>query len=753
VLSIIARLALAAPRRVIAVALLVVIGTAIFGAPAAQSLSAGGFQDPTSQSAQAAALLAAKFHQGDMELVFLLRSSQGVRDGAARAVGTDIVRQLDQTPDVARVSSPWTTPQAAPGLLSADGKSAIIIAGINGAEDLGPKHAQALADRLAHGRDGVDVQAGGMAMVFSQVTQQAERDVLRMESIAIPASFVALLWVFGGLWAAALPMAVAGFAIVGSMAVLRALTFIADVSIFALNLAVAMGLALAIDYTLLIISRYRDEIADGACPDTALVRTLAMAGRTVLFSAMTVALAMIPMVLFPMYFLKSFAYAGIVVVGLAASAAVIVAPAVIVLLGDRIDALDVRRLGRWLSQRRGSAPNPIEQTFWYRTTKFVMRHDAPTLLVGIALLLVLGAPFLGVRWGYPDDRVLPSSSTPRAVSDRLRSDFTPNTATRVTVVIPDITGVGATGLDGYASDLSRVADVTEVSSPTGTFIAGQRTGPPLAPTGIAGGSAFLTVDSSAPLFSSASGTQLDRLHAIAGPAGHPVQLAGIAQLNRDSVESIISRLPLVLGLIGVIMLLLLFQLTGSVVLPIKALALNMLSLTAAFGALVWIFQDGHLSALGTTPTGTLVINMPVLMFCVAFGLSMDYEVFLLSRIREYWLDSHQTISDNDESIALGLARTGRVITAAALMMSISFAALISAQVSFMRMFGLGLTVAVLVDATLVRMVLVPAFMHAFGRLNWWAPKPLARLHDRMGISELGAKRATSTSTDNRVAAH
>jgi RND superfamily putative drug exporter len=248
------------------------------------------------------------------------------------------------------------------------------------------------------------------------------------------------------------------------------------------------------------------------------------------------------------------------------------------------------------------------------------------------------------------------------------------------------------------------------------------------------GSAFLRVSSSAPLFSDASAAQLDRLHEVAGPGGREVLLGGVAQTDRDSVDAIAAKLPLVLGLIAAITFCLLFLLTGSVVLPLKALVLNILSLTATFGAMVWIFQDGHLGALGTTSTGTLVANIPVLLFCIAFGLSMDYEVFLLARIREYWLASGRTSADVGESVALGLARTGRVVTAAALVMSISFAALIAANVSFMRMFGLGLTLAVLMDATLVRMVLVPAFMQLMGRWNWWAPKPLARLHDRIGLN-------------------
>ena len=247
------------------------------------------------------------------------------------------------------------------------------------------------------------------------------------------------------------------------------------------------------------------------------------------------------------------------------------------------------------------------------------------------------------------------------------------------------------------------------------------------------------------LFSDASKAQLSRLHAVPTPAGRDVLIGGGAQVNRDNVYAITSRLPLVLALIGVITFVLLFLLTGSLVLPLKALVLNMLSLSAAFGALVWIFQEGHLDAFGTTPTGTLEANMPVLLFCVAFGLSMDYEVFLVSRIREYWLASgaagpatmrrEKTRADNDESVALGLARTGRVVTAAASIMAIAFAALITAQVSFMRIVGLGLTLAVLVDATLVRMTLLPAFMRVMGRWNWWAPKPLARLHSRIGFSE------------------
>jgi putative drug exporter of the RND superfamily len=752
VLQRIALLAIAAPRRIIAVALLAMVACGIFGIPVAKHLSAGGFQDPTSESAQATKVLVDKFGRGDMELIISVTSDDGAQSPAARSVGTDIADQLQALPYVAQVNSAWTAPgPAAPALISKDGKTGLIVAGITGGESGAQKHAKELTERLVHDRDGVTVRAGGEAMTYVQINGQSEKDLLTMESIAIPLSFVVLVWVFGGLISAALPLAVGGFAILGSMAVLRAITLVTDVSIFALNLTVAMGLALAIDYTLLIISRYRDELADGADRDRALVRTMATAGRTVLFSAMTVALSMVAMVLFPMYFLKSFAYAGIAVVVFAAVAAVVVAPAAIALLGDRLDSLDARRLARRIFRRPDPLPKPIEQNFWYRSTKFVMRRAVPIGVAIVALLLVLGAPFLGIKWGFPDDRVLPQSLSAREVGDDLRTNFAVDSARNVTVVIPDTKGVTPVDLDRYASALSQVPDVSSVSAPGATFVGGRNAGSPSAATGFKDGSAFLTVGSTAPLFSDASENQLDRLRAVTPPAGEHVQLTGVAQINRDSSEAITSRLPMVLGIIAAITFVLLFLLTGSVVLPLKALVLNVLSLTAAFGALVWIFQEGHLGALGTTSTGTLVANMPVLLFCIAFGLSMDYEVFLVSRIREYWLKTGKTRADNDESVALGLARTGRVVTAAALVMSISFAALIAAQVAFMRMFGVGLTLAVLADATLVRMLLVPAFMHVLGRWNWWAPKPLARLHERIGISESGDDDAP-TQKRERVAA-
>lgn len=748
----IARLAIAAPRRIIAAAVFVLVVCGIFGIPVVNRLSAGGFQDPTSESARATELLRDKFGQTDQKMLIALTAPAGARSEKARQVATDIVDHLKRSPWVIDVSSAWTSqPQTAAQLVSKDNKSGMIVADLRGGENKAQEYASALMRDVVHDRDGVTVRAGGMAVAYAQINQQNQRDLMLMESIAIPLSFAVLVWVLGGVVAATLPIVLGALAIVGTMSVLRLITYVTDVSTYALDLSIAMGLALAIDYNLLIITRYREELARTEDRDRALYRTMATAGRTVLFSATTVGLSMAVMALFPMYFLKSSAYTIVVTAIIVALAAVVVTPAAIVLLGPRLDSLNARRVMHRVlhGQRpfRDHAHQPLETQFWYRSTRYVLRHAMSVGLSVVVLLLLLGAPFLGVKWGFPDERVLPKGASARQVADMLDNDFANGLGTGVSVVIPDARGMTPADLERYAAELSRVADVSAVSAPAGTFVGGKRVAPPAEATGMANGAAFLTVSSTAPLYSKASNTQLDRLHQVAGPAGHSVLLTGLAQINRDSVDAITQRLPLVFGLIALITFALLFLLTGSAVLPLQALVCNVLSLTAAFGAMVWIFQDGHLGALGTTPNGTLNANIPVLLFCIAFGLAMDYEVFLVSRIHEYWLAS-QAIRESpptaaearaatDESTALGIAGIGRVVTTAAVVMSISFAALIPAHVSFMRMLGLGLTLGVLVDATLVRMVLVPAFIHLLGRWTWWAPRPLVWLRERSATGEEG----------------
>lgn len=742
-----ARFVVGAPKLVLTAALFIAVAAGLFGLQVITHLHVGGHQDPSSESARAAQILVEKFGISDQSLVFVLSSEEGARSPAVIEVADALEAELLRSGAVLNVSSAWKVPSAtADELFSKDGKSGMIIAGLTGGEDDAQKHAAALIDSIGHDRDGVSVRAGGLATASGQLISQTERDLLVAESIAVPVIFVALVWIFGGLNAALLPLAVGVFSIVGSMSILRALTYITDVSVFSLNLATALGLGLAIDYSLLIINRYREEVASGLSREDALVLTMRTSGRTVLFAALTVALSLACMVLFPMYFLRSFAYAGVAVVAMSAVAALFIVPAVITLLGDRIDMFDIRAMIRTVVGRPAPRPKEINQTFWYRIAKGVMAHAVPVAVVTVVLLLFVGLPFLHIKLGFPDDRTLPGSASARQVGDDQRNNFRNDDASNLSVIVP-VTAELAQQLDVYAAELSRVQDVTTVSAPTGTYVNGSKVGPPVEVSGIKDGAALLTVQTTARPYTDAAERQLDALHAVPVPGGvsHPL-IGGAAQRDRDGVTAIVSRLPWVIGIIASVTLLLLFMLTGSVLLPIKAVILNVLSLTATFGALVWIFQDGHLGGLGTASTGTIASNMPVLMFCVAFGLSMDYEVFLLSRIREYWINSGRTRADNDEAVALGVARTGRIITAAAVIMAISFAALIVAQVSFMKMFGTGLTIAILMDATIIRLLLVPVFMQIMGRFNWWAPAPLSRWHERWGLTDEPAARAAANAS-------
>ncbi|MFF9482871.1 MMPL family transporter [Streptomyces sp. NPDC014733] len=725
-----------APRRILISAFLLLVVAAVVAIPVVGRLSAGGFRDPDTESSRATTELARKFDQGDMQLLLTVTAPGGVAGSAARAAGSRIVQELKQSPHVAAVSSPWTVPApAAATLTSKDGRTGLITAGIDGSESDAQHYASDLAAQVTKAPEGVVVKAGGSAMLYAQVRDQSEKDLVFMEAVATPLSLLALIWVFGGLVAAGLPLAVAAVAVTCSAAVLRLLTMVTEISIFALSLATALGLALAIDYTLLIISRFRDEMAVRRSVDDAIVRTMATAGRTVLFSASTVALCMLPMMLFPMGFLRSIAYAAVTVVVFAAAGALVLTPAVIKVLGQRIESWNLRRPVRRLFGRTDGARRRTEDSFWYRSTRVVMRRPLAVAAVVTAVLLLLGAPFLGLRFGFPDDRSLSSSASVREVGDELRDGFTVNAQATVPVVLSDTQNMTGAQLDGYAAALSRVSAVEFVAAPGATFVHGNRVPGQSGGASVTKDAAYLTVASTAPVFSQQSENQLDKLHAVVTPDGTHVKFTGTAQVNRDSVDSVISRLPLVILLIAIIAAVLLFLVTGSVLLPLKAVVLDMLSLSAAFGALVWIFQDGNLWALGTTSVGTLVIQTPIVLFFIAFGVSMDYEVFIMSRISEYWRRSDRTDVANAEAVAQGLARTGPVVTAAAAIMTISFAALIAAQVSTMRMLGFGLMVVVLVDATLVRMLLVPAFMKMLGRANWWAPRLLRRWHDRWGISE------------------
>jgi RND superfamily putative drug exporter len=729
-----ADLGIRAPRRVLGLAGLLLVLAGIFGFSAANALSSGGFDDPSSESSQAADVLQKTFEAGSANLILEVTAPDGVSSSAARAAGLHLVDVIKNAPNTSQVMSYWTAAKdQATGLVSTDRTSALVVARVAGDDSTAPKRVADITDPLTGTSNGVTVVAGGQGAVFNQVNDQTKADLAKAEAIAIPLTVIALIWVFGSLIAALLPLVVGLSSIIGTMAILRGLAAVTDVSIYALNMTTALGLALAIDYSLFIVSRYREEVRNGAAPDDAVRRTMQTAGRTVLFSALTVGLSLAALLVFPVFFLRSFAYAGIAVVGLATLAALVVLPALLTLFGARVDSLDLRVFVRRIFGRPPPVVKPVEQTFWYRVASAVMKRALPIGLLVTAVLVTLGLPFLHASFGYPDDRVLPHSASAHQVGDDLRTRFAANAASTISIASTDVSAAPSS-IGSYAGQLSRVAGVTSVSSSAGLYVDGRAVaaGTPAMRVGAA---TYLAVRTSTDAQSTPAKQLLMKLRNIHAP--WPVKFGGPTAVNRDSLAALGSALPYALVLIALATFIVLFLFTGSVILPLKALVLNTLSLTATFGAMVWIFQEGHFGSLFSdlTTTGYLVPTMPPLMFCLAFGLSMDYEVFLLSRIREAWLASGRTSADNTHAVAIGLGRTGRIVTAAALLMAIVFAAMAGSKVSFMMLFGTGLTLAVVMDATVVRGILVPSFMRLAGRWNWWAPRPLVRLHAKIGLHE------------------
>jgi putative drug exporter of the RND superfamily len=711
--------------------LLLMIAAAVFGGGVARNLIAGGFEPAGAESVRAEDVLEDTFGQVQPNVVLVVTATDGdVNSDQTRAAGTEITEFVAGFEHVDLAVSYWTLGDPPP-LRGTEGGNALVMAHVEGSETEAMERSDELIDAVEDGGvggDAVTVQAGGLAVVNSEITHTVERDLQIAEMIAIPITLVLLIWVFGSIVAALLPLAVGIFSIISTFALLQMFAQFTDVSIFALNATTALGLGLAIDYSLFIVSRYREELAGGYEPGVAVVRTVRTAGRTILFSAVTVAIGLAAMLVFPIPFMRSFGYAGIGVAATAAFGAVVLLPAMLAALGHRVDK------GRVFRRR----PVVDGEGIWHRVAVFVMRRPLPVATAVIALLLLLGAPFLGIRLGTPDDRVLAPGADVRQTHDILREDYAAGEAATIQVVVPEADpAAGDTDIAAYAAELSALEGVARVDALTGSYVGGAEVAPPGAislrfatPDDGGGGTWFSVVPGVEPL--SADGEALvDDVRELDSPFDG-VLVGGQSAAQVDSKEVVYERLPWAIGLVAVTTLVVLFLLFGSVLVPVKALILNFLSLTATFGAMVWIFQDGNGSGLlDFTATGDIAVAMPILMFCIAFGLSMDYEVFLLSRIKE----EHDRGSDTVTSVAVGLERTGRIVTAAAVLIAVVFLSFATGQVSFMKMFGIGLTLAVLVDAFLIRSTLVPAFMRLAGDANWWAPGPLRRFHDRFGFSE------------------
>jgi RND superfamily putative drug exporter len=733
-------------RLVLALSALLLVLSAVLGTGVFDRLSGGGFDDPSSESSRVDDRLADEFDSGSPNLLLLVDAddSVDVADGVpavddprVAAAGTELVDRLSGDDDVVELVSYWTLDNAPP-LRSDDGRSALIAVRLAGDEDRVGEASERIEATLPDVDGPITVSAAGQAPVFGAVSATIEGDLKQAESVAIPITLVLLVLVFGGLVAAGLPLLVGAVAVLGTFFTLWIITQFTDVSVFSINLVTALGLGLAIDYSLFIVSRFREELEarpahperseDRQLVDAAVVRTVETAGRTVLVSAVTVAISLSALLVFPLYFLRSFAFAGIGVTLVAAVASVVALPAVLSMLGRRVDALRV------LGRRRPAAR--VGAGFWARTARAVMRRPVAVSVVVVGFLLFLGAPFLNVVFGTPDQRVLPVDDPARVATERLGEEFSSDEAWAFPVLVDPAEGLALSDedVDGFAVELSVLEGVGRVDAPTGRYIGGQLVlGPDGSLDGYRAGEVvrFGVVPTEEPI--SVRGEELVRtVRALDAPADAELLVGGAAAQLIDSKAAITARLPYAVGIIMVATFVLLFLMFGSVLVPIKAIVLNVLSLTATFGAMVWVFQEGNgAGLLGFTATGMTDTTTPILMFCIAFGLSMDYEVFLLSRIKE----EYDRTGDNSASVAIGLERTGRIVTAAAALLAVTFIAFATSDITFIKLFGLGLALAVLMDATLVRATLVPAFMQLAGDANWWAPGWMRRLHDRFGFSE------------------
>ena len=683
-------------------------GTGVFG-----KLSSGdNFTPPSSQSQREANAADQVFGRNDADVVVLYRSAtMTVTDPAYRQAVTTALNSLPRA-DVAKVATYWST--GSPRLVSTDRHSTYAVLQLTGADDAARHQTyDTIKNDLTPASlaaNGVTARVGGNVAMEVAINNEVTADIAKAEGFSMPVLLILLLVIFGSLAAASLPVAIGGVAILGSFTVLRLLTMATTVSVYSVNITTILGLGLGIDYGLFMVTRFREELHRQPTVEQAVARTVATAGRTVAVSGVTVAVALTSLMLFPEDFLRSMGYGGVATVAVDVLAALIVLPALLAVLGHRVNALRIRRSVERPPQAESSGG-------WYRLARSVMRRPLVYVTVITIALLALGAPFLRISWGGTDARTLPAASTVRQVSETLDSQFPVNSTDPIEALI---TGPGASagGSAALASYLHRIDAIPGV---TGTQVTGSK-----------GDTIRVDVGYTPAPVSSAARHIVTQIRALAPPAGAAVLVGGTTAGLVDELASLGSVLPWMALLICVSTFVLLFLAFGSVVLPVKAIVMNALSLGATFGVVVWIFQWGHLSGLlRFTPTGSLDPTMPILMAAIIFGLSMDYEVFLLSRIRE----RYDQTGDNTVAVAAGLQRTGGVITSLALLLIIVVAAFSASGITFIKLLGVGMIVALLVDASVVRILLVPATMRLLGRANWWAPRPLRRLYARYGFKE------------------
>ena len=665
------------------------IGSAVFG-----KLDSGGYSDPKSDSAKAFTYLTDVFKVKDPAVVLVVETKDGITNPSAIASATKLENQIKTESGVDSTLSYWSA-GGAPSLKSTDGKSAFLFIY---SEDVVWDNVQSLGKEIQAKYDGkfedLTVYASGTGVFAHAINTKISEDLKLSESISIPLTFILLIFVFGGLVASAMPLLVGVSAILASFLVIYLLTFVTGVSIFALNLITGLGLGLGIDYALLIVNRFREELHAGRSVDESIKRTVNTAGKTVFYSGLTIVITLAALVLFPQMFLKSFGYAGVTVVILAVLGALVALPALLAILGNRIDKLVVRK----------SSITPKEDGRWAQTARFVMRRPIAVVMLSLIVLTVLAAPVKNMVFSQVDSQVLPASN-PAANASRIISErFPGQEGNPIEIIVPNGATMG-TQINQYTTEIAQVPGIVRIGD-----------------SQVSGNDVRVTAIHSMGPRTPAAEVLIKELRKIRAPEG--TLIGGVAADYADTQIGIAKTMPWALLWIAIGVLILLFVFTGSIILPIKAIILNILSLGATLGVITWIFVDGHLKWLvgDFTVTGSVDTGSIILVAVVAFGLSMDYEVFLLSRIKE----EHDAGRSNIESVATGLQRSARIITAAAGLLAIVFASFMLSGVTSIKMLGFGVAFAILLDASLVRALLVPALMRLFGERNWWAPKAMKR---------------------------
>ncbi|MBT8226397.1 MAG: MMPL family transporter [Dactylosporangium sp.] len=684
---------------ILAAAIVLAVGGGIWGTGVFGSLIDGGFEDPGSESALAAKRIITEVGRQDADLIVIYDSDTAtVNDPVFRDAVTGTLARVRQRAEISTAVSFYDTGN--PAMVSTDRHATYVVIMLSEAGSI--DQYEAVRDDL--GAPGLGHQLAGNATVSAEVTNRVSTDIARAEMYSMPILAVLLLIVFGSAVAAGLPLLVGGLAVLGAFVAIRVLTFVTDVSVFSINIITLIGMGLAIDYALFMVSRFREELAAGHSTAVAVQHSLATAGRTIAVSGTIVALALASLLLFPQAFLRSMGFGGMSAVLVAMITALTVLPALLAVLGPRVNAVRVR-----LPFRRPPADRAATGSqAWARLARAVMRRPVIVITGTLTLLVVLALPFSRAQFSGPDERVLPPSAASRAATERLVSDFPSNSGSAIRVLV---SGTDQASAGAFAA---RIGDLDGVTAAAVTA---------------ARGDSFLIAVGCRD--SSASGTArllVSEIRDLPAPEGARVMVAGYSAELADLLHSLGTRLPWMGLIVAVSTFLLLLAAFGSLLLPLKAIVMSMVSIGASFGAVVWVFQDGHLAGpLGFTSTGDLEASQLILMLAIIFGLSTDYEVFLLSRVREEWLRT----GDNVASVAGGLQRTGQIITSAALLLIVVIGGFAAGGISFIKMIGIGMIVAIVVDATIVRILLVPATMRLLGAANWWLPGPLARLHRRL----------------------